>query len=374
MSSSKSAILTTVVVFFLFVFQQVVDFTSNTFRLVDPYWIFIVMLVLLIGNKLHYSETRYKSAFYFMMICVGCSFLTIINGSSIGECASKAFMSFMGFITFVYIDKKEIDYKTYLILYSLLYVFSYFSYFIFDEFTRRNLDSDLFGHSSSNTIAMYLNVALWFLYVIQIESNIRKSLLLAIYSILNVYLILLQGSRAGLLVSLILCFLIIGDIVIERFNIKAAKLKVVLYTLFSVLIVYYIVNNMNVIEEFVDVREYQGVSSYEEDARGIAMGAFFSQLNIKTVLFGMPDSTLLLGGLNRTFNAFIDFWRRFGILPFIVLIYFVYSRIKNFKQYSVPLVALLPILFYSLFESLWGGTLWDMLIYISLFYSKKVFK
>lgn len=371
MSSNKSAILTTVVAFFLFVLQQVIDFTSNTFRLVDLYWIFIVILVLLIGNKLQYSEHRYKSAFYFMMICVGCSFFTIINGSSIGECVSKAFMSFMGFITFVYIDKKEIDYKTYLILYTLLYVFSYFSYFSFDEFTRRRLDPDLFGHSSSNTIAMYLNVALWFLYVIQIEKKIRKPLLLAAYSILNVYLILLQGSRAGLLVAVILCILILSDFVTERFNVKTAKMKVVSYTLFSMILVYYVFNNMNVIEEFVDVREFQGVSSYEEDARGIAMGAFFSQLNIKTAIFGMPDTTLLLGGLNRTFNAFIDFWRRFGILPFVVLMYLVYCRIKNFKQYSVPLVALLPILFYSLFESLWGGTLWDMLIYISLFYSKK---
>ena len=132
MSSNKPAIFSTTVVFFLFIIQQVVDFTANTFRLVDPYWIFIVVLVVLFGINLQYKDIRYKNAYIFMVVCSMLSFFTIFNGASIGECIVKTFMSFMGFITFVYIDKKEIDHKTYLKFYSLLYVFSYFSYYIFD--------------------------------------------------------------------------------------------------------------------------------------------------------------------------------------------------------------------------------------------------
>lgn len=372
MFSSKSKIFHSIVVFNLFVLQQIVDFTSNTFRLVDTYWILIIAFVLLVGSKLQYRNKQYNSAYYFMLTSVICCFFTILNGASIGECISKAFMCYMGFITYVYIDKKKIDYKTYLILYSSLYIYSYFSYFVYDESTRKILDGDLFGHSSSNTIAMYLNVALWVLYIILLKNKVNKPLLLVVYSILNVYLILLQGSRAGLFVSLILCILIISDYSSEKFNIRSENLKIVFYSLFSAILIFYIANNICIIEDMIDIREYQGVSSYEEDARGLAMTAFFVRLDINTALFGMPDTTTLLGDFNRTFNAFIDFWRRFGIVPFLILIVSVIRRIRCFKQYSVSLITLVPILFYSLFESLWGGTLWDMLIYLSLFYSRKI--
>lgn len=344
---------------FLFVAQQVYSFVGDQFKLVSVYWLFIITLIVVTFFSLPKWTKKETLPIHFMAISMLGAFFSLVNGTGIGEVCQKIIYCFMGYVGLLYVKSYIIHPIAFDILIIILYVFFYQTFFSLDFATRLSLNDDLYNHSSSNTIAISLNMVLLLYFVLQYKHpNIRMLL----YAITNLILIGIQGSRAGLLVAIILFSVISLKIIPRKYFYTGT---VVLVTVVAMIIF----KNLDIILEVVDFDNMQGVSSYEEDIRSRVQRGFFTKMSIDSFLFGYPPAYVFNEDITRTFNAFLDFWGRYGLFGFSMLMVCLYKRIIRRKQYDISLVAFLPLLAYSFFESLWGGTLWDLFIYIALFYT-----
>lgn len=235
---------------------------------------------------------------------------------------------------------------------------------MFDEFTRKILSGDLFGTSSSNTIAISLNIILFFYFILKRSYKESNYKVVTFIAIINLVLIIIQGSRAGIVVAFILLLLCLS----ELFNFKKVYFPLILFSIISLVVIN---NNYDKLLEIMELDRMQGLKSIEEDVRGVAQRSFFYNLNFANFFLGYPSGTEFTFEITRTFNAFIDFWNRFGFIPFLSLIIFLLRRIFNYKRFDLSLLFFTPLIIYSLVESLWGGNSWDILIYFLLFYSYK---
>ena len=346
----------------LFIIQQILAFIWKPFNLVTPYWIVYLFVILIVAIQNWDKIVQKKSAYSFFIITVICAFFTSFNGEMIGVCVSKALCSFIGLVGFCYLSNHRIKLEIFDITLVVFYVFFFLSYYILDISLRTDIDDHLFGISSSNTIAITLNI-IWVIYYIIARSygkKIKQKQLL-IYSLINLIAIVVQGSRIGILVAAINCLLSLSDV----FNIKRIYFPIIM-----VLGGYLFLRYGSSLNQVMEYQQMQGLESYNEDVRSLAQADFISNLTLEHALFGFSE-TAHFAGWDRTFNAFLDFWRRYGILPFLSLIFLLIKRVVNNKRYFTPLIAFISIFLYSFFESFWGATLWDILIYIVLFYSNE---
>lgn len=344
----------------LFVVQQIVAFIWIPFKLVSPYWILYVLLVgLIIIQNLRQIEKLRGAVLLFGATSVG-SLLTLINGDPIGSYVVKILYSLIGLVGLYYISTRRINLIVFDVLIPVLYIFFYFSFFVLDSSTRQEINEYLFGHSSSNSIAISLNVV-WIIYYVIARSYgpSTKRRMLLLFSILNLLLIIAQGSRIGIVVAGINLVMIVSDVF------KHKHLYFIVLLAGSVYLFY---RYGNLLESIIDIQGMQGFESFYADVRSRAQAEFFMKMTPTAAIFGYPES-MVFAGVNRSFNAFLDFWRHYGLLPLAVLLFFMAKRIRRRKQYAVPLMAFTSLFVYSFFESLWGATLWDILIYLFLFYS-----
>ena len=365
-SSSKNSILYGFLFVAIFVAQQVLSFVWDPYRLVSLYWIAITVITFIVGFKLPLSKYNYTDAFKFALVCAICSIPTFLNGTSIGEVMVKMIFIFIAYIGYVMLNEKRLDLRFFDVLLVILYIVYYIVYFSKDIGTRLFLDGDLFGHSSSNTIAITLNIILWLYFLLNYVYEAGREKRLFVFSLINLVLIVIQGSRAGIIIALLLTLMIFTNI----FSIRRKWVKRLLYVLVFGGAIFLVMKYLPMLEDVVDVANMQGVSSFEEDVRSAAQATFFLNMNLTHALIGY-ESTFEFAGVTRTFNAFLDFWNTFGLIPMIFLLVAIVKRITRRKEYELPLLYLTPILAYSLVESLWGGTLWDIIIFICLFWPKK---
>lgn len=363
---NESVLVDGLIFIFLFVAQQIVAFTSVPFNLVTPYWILMILIFFIVGLSLPNSRYRKSDAFRFSMVCALFAMLTIANGTSIGEVIVKILYMLFAYWGFVFISEKKISLWVFDILLLILYVVFYRYYYQYDILTRIAMDEDVFGHASSNTIAMTLNIVTYFYLLISRSYKADNRKRLIIFSSINLILIILQGSRAGMLVSLLILLLT----VFSAYNTQSKWKKWLLYIVVISAISYFVVQYLSIVEEFLSTNKI-GADSYENDVRSEALRAFFAQMGIKEFFIGYPVEHYFVGEIYRTFNAFFDFWKVYGIIPFAYLVFLFVRRLVNHKDYEIPAVFILPFLAYSFFESLWGGSFWDVLLFMILFYSKK---
>lgn len=352
---------------FLFVFQQIIEFTYVSYSLVSVYWLCITLSILFIGLNLPFNSIRYRYAFIFTIVAVLGAFSTILNGTNIGIVLIKSFSILFGFIGFVYLSEKKINLYFFDWALVTMYTIFYLSYFVHDEQTRIFLDEDLFGHSSSNTISISVAITLFFYLLLNQEvRNVNVSIKIILFSIINLTLVIIQGSRAGIIASSCLFLLAIIDVFYLKF--KSYKISILFLGGLIMLLIY---NYLDSLQFFLEFKYMVGLSSYEQDVRSYAQKAFFSRMDLNTFIFGYTTNYEFESYATRTFNAFLDFWNRFGFFSFALLIIFFFRRLFLAKDFALPLIYLTPLFFYSMVETLWGGTLWDVLIYLSLFYSYK---
>lgn len=351
----------------IFLAQQIIAFVWEPFRLVSPYWILVTIISLILGLKLPIHKYLTGEAFNFTVVCSICSIFTIINGTSPGEVLVKIIYMTIAFFGYVLLNEKHLNLRWFDLAIVVLYIYFYKVYYSLDIGTRIMNDGDLFGHSSSNTIAMILNIVLWVYYLLSSVYQKKNFIKLFIFSVVNLVLIVIQGSRAGIVVALLLLLLI----VIGNFEVKKKWLKYILYGVVFGGAALLILRFLPLLEDIVEISNMQGIESYEEDVRSVAQGSFFLELDLVHALIGYDSNHEFAGGITRTFNAFLDFWKTFGLLPMLFLFVAIVKRIKNRNNYMLPLLSLAPILVYSLVESLWGGTFWDIIIYICLFWPRK---
>lgn len=349
---------------FLFVLPQVISFIWVPYNILNPFWLVYFLFITCFAIR-HYDNLRKRDMrlplVLFAVICIG-SVLTMFVGIPIGGVILKISIAFIGFVGYGYLSHNKIDPRFFNYVFPLLYIFFFIVYFRYDAFHRQSLDGDLFGHSSSNTISMVLTNVWFFYYIISKVEKRNNNLPLFFFSVINLFLIVVQGSRGGIVVATIEFMLLLSSSMPHN--------NTILFIIFMGLGIILFGKYGFYLEDIIEVEGMQGVDSFEDNTRSLAQAAFFSKMNTTFFIFGFPPNAEF-GFETRTFNAFLDFWSRFGIFPFLLVIVLSLRRVLCCRSFVVSLFDFVPWFFYSLVESLWGGSLWDILLYIFLFYSYK---
>ena len=351
-------------VFVFLIAQQIIAFVFDPFKFVSPYWIMVTFftIVLFFQLKVRINEEN-KAPFVLFLLCSIGAMTNTILGSPIGYGLSKCFYSFFAFVGLLYISKYRINTNVFIGLLVILYVFFYYRYFIFDELTRKSIDNDLFVQASANAIPMSLNMVFIIYWMISQGQSENHKLMFVLIAAINLFLIIIQGSRAGILVAFILAILSIVNFC--GFKLYFNHRLLIPLIIIIALLFYF----QDYLLGFMEENKMVGTLSDEGNVRYFAQASFFANLDIKHCLLGYPKDYQFIPDLTRTYNAFLDLWSRCGLAPFLYLVYCLLIRIKNNKQYAVPFLLLIPFFAYAPFESLWGGTLWDICLFLCLFYS-----
>lgn len=351
----------------LFVSQQIVSYCFIEVNIFSPYWLMVFSLVIFLGLKLPLTNKRFKLEKRYLLMFVVCSFLTFMNGHSLVSCAAKGFFILYGYVAYVYVRSKKINTNYFTILLIVLYVFFNSIYFFqLSKVGHGEFEGDLFGHSSSNAIPICLNTVLFFFLIIHEYYHENKYRTLLVLSLINIILIYIQQSRAGIIVSISIFFVIV-------YLWQTSKGKNILYrhvvvAVFIALILSWFYYNKDTLplEELgfgATIDE-----TYTSDIRHYAQVAFFANLDISSFLFGYPPLSIF-EGMGRTYNSLIDIWLKYGIIPFVVLILLLIKRIIMSSKYSISPIVIIPVLLYSTVESIYAGSLWDEVWFFILFLS-----
>jgi hypothetical protein len=359
----KKIVSSFILIYFIFA-QQIIAFTLSIFSFFSLYWLAVVLIVFLLVVQLPLTSSKYRHAFIFMVLCICGAMFNVFLGYNVIGALTRSFAIFYGFIGYVYLSERRVSIFYFDFFLILQYLGFYLTYFIYDAEVRKVMDEDLFGHSSSNTISISLSISLFFYYIVSYETrNIYTLFKSVLYSIVNLALIAIQGSRAGIVFSSLLLLLTFTSFI--DFKVK----RIYISLLFTIFLISFLVFKYDTeILEMLLSSQISGLSTYQDDIRGTLQASFFELMDIQSFLFGYKDNFDFSYGFTRTFNSFLDFWSRYGFLPFLVLVVYLIRRVVFSKYFSVPLFYFVPLMFYSLVESLWGGTLWDMLIFLLLFY------
>ncbi len=274
----------------------------------------------------------------------------------------------VAFLGYCYVFKKKIDLRIFDFFLIAMYIFFYFVYFnvIPDLFYRPDFDEDaiVFDNSSSNAIPIALNITLYSYIILNRLYSMSNNKKIVLFSIINFVLIIIQQSRIGIIVSIILFF-------IALFNYDKKKLNKVLIT-FSIVILSTLLFKFKQIQMFIDtIGNINGLEALNEDVRGEAQKSFFQNLNFFRFFFGYPDNYAYSIGfdsdINYTYNVFLDMWNKYGLFQLIVFIYLLLFRIFNYSRYYFPLYFFIPFFAYASVESFFFPNFWDCIIYIILF-------
>lgn len=170
-------------------------------------------------------------------------------------------------------------------------------------------DAFVFERSSSNAIAISLNFLIWnIMYFNEIRQNWRigKSYLVAL-NLVNAFLVLSQGSRGGIVVSVLLLIYSL----VRRWK---GKHSVILVSgIFGLLIA-----NLDEV----------GL----EEVRLLAQADFLAYANNDSWLFG-PNLYRRFFAFDYSYNVFLDSWQRYTIFfALILLILWLRKGITSFKS------------------------------------------
>ena len=365
-SKSKSAFWNGFVFVLFFILPQVIVFTQSTYNPTNPFWLLylIVVAAFMFIRRSYWDESMRNPYFFFLSICFGV-LMSTLEGLPIGGVLSRITIAAVAFWGYAYFSHNRISPDVFIILLPLLYCFFYLTYFRYDVIYRLSVNGNLYGESSSNTIPIILNCVWLYYYIItitnkKIEVKRYHYWGLLLFSAINLFLIIIQGSRAGITVAAIDLLLVVSRM--TKFSNQAFII------LFVAMIIAFMYFAEDYLSSIMEVDKMQGWASLEDNNRGVAQVSFFAKMNLERFILGYPPNSVF-GDNNRTFNAFLDFWANFGLLPLTVLVFFLLRRLFKWKHYSLSLLTFAPVLFYSLVESFWGGSFLDILIYILLFYS-----
>ncbi|MEX0597103.1 MAG: hypothetical protein WD512_11440, partial [Candidatus Paceibacterota bacterium] len=208
-----------------------------------------------------------------------------------------------------------------------------------------------------------------FYLVVILGKNIAIPSRVLFYATINLVLIMIQQSRAALLVGLIM-FSIVLYVYLKENDIKINKAYIIplfffiLYVLYKFGTPYYML-----------ITEANTSFSYTQNIRAEAQRTFFNNLNFSRFFFGYPPGydflPASLQSFSYTYNVALDVWNRYSIFGLITLIIFLIKRVKDYKKYQLPVYFLIPIIIYSSVESIFLPRYWDVLLILILFLKKK---
>jgi len=330
----------------------------------------VVMVLLFVNQFKSIIKTLYKAELLFVIILCTLSIITSIAHGRMSP--GLAFIApFVTYIGYVFIRNKSINFnlKIFNVVFIFLYVYFYIIYFgILPDFIyRSNFDEDLivFESASSNGISIALNITLYSYLILNYFFKQKRERDIFIIALINFIFIVIQQSRAGLIVGLVLLFISIYELYgsrIKKYLFYVGIPAIILVATFSD----YITNYLSLIGGM------SGIETYMANERKFAAVDFFNGLNINNFIFGYSPGTSF-NGLSYTFNVFLDFWSTYSFLGLSIFVFILIRRFILWKKYKFPIYYFLPFLFYAFVESWFFPMYWDVIIYLLIFVKHEKF-
>jgi len=304
---------------------------SNKFIIEPRPLFFSISLFLLSLLVVYYKGLHWTIPFYYLT-----GYISYVQFKYIGNIQSKL---------------QYLIYGSY--LYFIVVYFSKLPGFI----NRPGFDENVFYVSSSNTIAIILNIYLLTYIVSGIYHNKLQHKKVILFGIINIILIFIQQSRIGLLVAIIILF-------IPWFSsFKKISILKYLFTTFILAIIYFIIQFY-----LTDISSSDfSFDGYLLDSRGIIQLLFFSNLSGDIIFWGYPLDYIYFAEFERVYNMFLLNYNYTTIIGFIIIIYFFFVRILNSKKYFFPLIIISTLILYGLVEEIFLPMGWDFLLLLLLF-------
>jgi hypothetical protein len=276
---------------------------------------------------------------------------------------------FLAFLGYCYFDNERIDLRIFDYFLIFLYFFYYLEYYreLPDLFFRPGFDEDgaVFDMSSSNAIPISLNITLYAYMICDRLSNNEKKGVIFIFALINFVLIIIQQSRAGLVISLAI-------LAIAAFN-YSKKWLFISSIVISVLITTIIIMYLETIQTYLEVVGAIDLMALSEDLRGEAQKEFFRNMNTKEFIFGHAKKIYAGEGnqaISYTYNVFLDMWDKYGFLIILIFAGLFLFRVVRRNKFEYPLYYFIPFFMYSIVESIFFPNFWDCILYLVLFRPK----
>ena len=323
----------------------------------------ITLLGIIILKLRSHSLSKTPLLFSVSMIILG--LLVWIVKQGVGQNA-VLFIPVFSYCGYEFVRKYTIDLRWFNVVFVFFYFYFYLIYFskLPNLFFRPGFDEDaiVFERASSNGISVALNITLYAYIILEYYFKQNRNRDILIISLINIILIFIQQSRAGILCSLLLLLIILYSSYRKFFK------KTFLLYIF-ILFISFFTKKLIAFEIFFSQFGIDS-SSYEDDSRKETASNFFKMVLENDFFWGVPLGTNL-GSVGYTFNVFLDFWNSYSFLGFFILISIFVIRIYNRKKYFFPIYYILPFLLYSMVESFFFPGYWDVIIFLLLFTKKK---
>jgi hypothetical protein len=263
---------------------------------------------------------------------------------------------YISYIQFKYIGNIQTKLQ-YLIVGS--YIFFYIVYFskLPGFINRPGFDESVFYVSSSNTIAIALNIYMLTYVAYGIYHNKLQHKKVILFGIINIILIFIQQSRIGLLVAIIILF------IPWLSSLKKKSISKYFFLTFILGIIYYSIQFYLIDSSIGDF----SLDGYLLDSRGLIQFLFFLNLSGDLIFWGYPLDYIYYAEFERVYNMFLLNYNYTTIIGFIIIIYFFFFRILNSKRYFFPTIIILPIVLYGMVEEIFLPMGWDFVLYLALF-------
>ena len=317
-----------------------------------------------ISNKIIYKKFKEPVFLTLVFVCFG-----LFNFIATSE---MNFFRFIGpisaLIGYIFYEtyKFKFDSRAFIGFFIFLYIYFFFEYYLNlpDLFARVKFDEDayIFDNSSSNAIPLSLNLLTCFFLLFNLNSpkfTLNKTILFI--AVINIILILIQQSRLGIIVSILILIILMSTSGFK--DSKIIKLTILVLVILSI---YYLTNT------FIEIWNSSGFEKLldkTQNVRYLINLEFYNNLEFSELIFGKKKTSFyVVGGIDQysTFNLFSEIIRMYGIFPLITLLFFFFKRFKNRNYYKNNAICLV-ILIYALNESIFIANLSDVILYVALF-------
>jgi hypothetical protein len=264
------------------------------------------------------------------------------------------------YLGFVFVAQKDLNPVPFKLLLIFNYIYFYIIYYSLNPINfllpETEFNVEAFTNTSSNLIPAILIINLYIFDILDTTKfNSSQKRIITLFAIVNVILILLQRSRAGVLVSIIFLF-------IKLFE----NYRKVSY-LFISIVAYATYHFWPLILAYSEAAGNIDTSSYSDDVRKENIDIFFSSMDsVKDMIVGFGRNFEFMTSA-VTQNLAITIWNYYTIFPLILVLFLIFLRSITNKY--LPLTYYSVFVLYSFFEGFFLSNYWDFIIYVLLFYS-----
>ena len=326
------------------------------------YMSFAAYMLLFAFKKKYLLKVFYsKTVIIVLLYILGLSIKYFVHGSF---SMMSFLMPIVGIYGYYYIDSKNIRLVVFDVLLIGLYAFFVYSFFTnlsgFLIREKAEAEGEFFGISSSNAISIILVNVLYIYQVIAYLQKENRQWRLFLFSVINLALILVQQSRAGIILALLFfCYnlFLVG---------RRSKIKVIRVLPFVIIggILVWGVRNASFVYEYLD--QIDAIDSSYSDSRGFYVQLFFERMDsIEYFIAGYPQG-LSWGEETYTFNIFLEQWNKYTIVGLCVTLFLLIRRFTSYKSFYFPWYYSLPFILYGMVEPRYLPNFWDFFIYLLL--------